>query len=290
MSAARKHQSNRNDAGVPPAPPEAHQRAEQSTEFQELLTEALTKPGVVNAAYSAFHRFSIGNQILAAVQLLSRGLPVAPIASFMAWKLKGRFVKKGQKAISLYRPVTLKRRNAEDGEETFTRFILRAQWFSLDQTEGAPFAEEIAIPRWDRELAMQVLEIQEVPFSHVNGNCMGSASKRSIQINPLNPLKHKTRFHELAHVVLGHTEQADIVDGQELSRSIEEVEAESVAYILCALLDLPGQAESRHYVQNWLAGHSLPERNSRRIFTAADKILRAGQLRAETGDDAEERS
>ena len=79
-----------------------------------LLQEVLTWPGVVNAAYRAFHNYSLGNQILAAVQLSIKGLPLSPIASFNAWREKGRFVNKGEKAISLFMPVSVKRRAAND--------------------------------------------------------------------------------------------------------------------------------------------------------------------------------
>ena len=54
--------------------------------FAPLLTQALSEPGIVSAAYGRFHRFSIGNQILAAIQLQERDLPMAPIASFLRWK------------------------------------------------------------------------------------------------------------------------------------------------------------------------------------------------------------
>ena len=36
----------------------------------------------------------------------------------------------------------------------------------------------------------------------------------------MNPLKHKTRFHEMAHVVLGHTAVADMHDDEALTRQI----------------------------------------------------------------------
>jgi DUF1365 family protein len=42
--------------------------------FAPLLKQAFTEPGIVSAAYGRFHRFSIGNQILAAVQLQERRL------------------------------------------------------------------------------------------------------------------------------------------------------------------------------------------------------------------------
>jgi hypothetical protein len=47
----------------------------------------------------------------------------------MGWKDKGRFVRKGQKAITLCQPVTVKRTSDhEDGSEdagVFTRFVYR---------------------------------------------------------------------------------------------------------------------------------------------------------------------
>ena len=87
MNAANTHSTDATDAvGVPPTPPEAHQKAGLENQFTQLFREALTQPGMVNAAYRAFHQYSIGNQMLAAVQLTMRGLPLSPIASFNAWK------------------------------------------------------------------------------------------------------------------------------------------------------------------------------------------------------------
>jgi len=81
----------------------------------------------------------------------------------------------------------------------------------------------------------------------------------------------------MAHVVLGHTTESDMSDGPETARHIAEAEAEGVAYILCALLDLPGQAESRYFVQRWLDGRELPEKSAKKIFGVADRIMKAGQ-------------
>jgi hypothetical protein len=46
-------------------------------------------------------------------------------------------------------------------------------------------------------------------------------------------------------------------------RSLQEVEAEGVAFLLCSILDLPGRDESRGYIQSWLKAVS-----SRKIGTA----------------------
>lgn len=263
--------------------PKTRQQERSEVGFLAILQEALTLPGVVNAAYRAFRNYSIGNQILAAMQLTSKGMPLSPIASFNAWKEQGRFVKKGQKAIQLFMPVSVKRQEKEiaesgEGGGAFNVFILRPNWFSLDQTEGAEFVPEVIVPTWDATTALAALAITEQPFQHVLGNVLGYAtSKRSIAISPLNPFKHKTRFHEMAHIVLGHTEEDDMTDTPTTPRDIREAEAEGVAYILCALLDLPGQAESRHYIQSWLDGRELPEKSARKVFGAADRIMKAGQ-------------
>ena len=262
------------------------EQAHELGDMRTLLQAALTQPGVMNQAYRAFHNYSIGNQLLAALQLSDKGLPLAPIAGFNAWRAKGRFVKKGEKAISLFMPISVKRRadkdapadSAEAGEGgTFSMFMLRPNWFSLNQTEGDEFTAESITPAWDAVTAMAALDIIEEPFEHLQGNHLGYARARFIGLNPMNPLKHKTRIHEMAHVVLGHTAAADMHDDETLTRQIEEVEAESVAYLLCALLELPGQAESRFYIQGWLQGAALPEKSAKRIFGAADRIMKAGQ-------------
>ena len=67
-------------------------QAHELGDMRTILHIALTQPGVMNQAYRAFHNYSIGNQLLAALQLLAKGLPLAPIASFNAWCEKGRFV------------------------------------------------------------------------------------------------------------------------------------------------------------------------------------------------------
>src|SRR5215472_6247108 len=51
------------------------------------------------------------------------------------------------------------------------------------------------------------------------------------------------------------------------------------AYVLSALLGVPGLDEARGYLQQCLGTASLPEANARRILVAADAILRAGGRR-----------
>ena len=251
------------------------------TAWGTILQSAITEPGKLSAGYSAFHSYSLGNQLAAAFQLESKGLPIAPIASFRAWKEKGRNVKKGEKALALCMPVSMKgTKHTTKGDEefTFNRFVWRNNWFSLDQTEGEDYQNEVTIPVWDKNAALLALEITEGRFNLIDGNCQGYADSKMIAINPLAVLPHKTRFHELAHVVLGHTVENLMSDNDKTPKSIKEAEAEGVAYLLCTLLGLPGQAESRDYIQSWLQGATIPEKSAQRIFGAADKILKAGKL------------
>src|SRR5437879_4538462 len=88
------------------------------------------------------------NRVLSAlIQANRRGIPLGPIASFNRWKELGRYVKKGQKAIELCMPITMKRTVKEQGTDgndvetdiTFKRFAFRRNWFMLSQTEGAEY-------------------------------------------------------------------------------------------------------------------------------------------------------
>ena len=80
----------------------------EQVQFKKLLEEAVTKPGLISSAYSRFWRYSIGNQILALVQCEMRGIQPGPIATFPKWKELGRYVRKGEKAITLCMPITHK--------------------------------------------------------------------------------------------------------------------------------------------------------------------------------------
>jgi hypothetical protein len=56
--------------------------------------------------------------------------------------------------------------------------------------------------------------------------------------------------------------------------------------LVCAALGLEGLEDSRGYIQHWMGtGAEIPEDSARRIFKAADAILRAGRV-AEVSADA----
>jgi antirestriction protein ArdC len=245
-------------------------------------------------AYSAFHQYSVGNQLLALVQCQMRGLQPGPINTFPGWQALGRNVKRGERALVLCMPITRKRRNEEasegeaNEEHTYTSFVYKSRWFVIGQTVGDDF-ETPALALWDASQALGALDIQQIAFTETDGNCQGYARKRQIAINPVAQLPHKTLFHELAHVILGHTSQADFTDTERTPKNLREVEAEAVALICCEALNVEGAEFCRGYIQNWLSpaighhGDGIPEKSAQKIFRAADQILRAGQ----PSDDAE---
>jgi antirestriction protein ArdC len=263
--------------------------------WQRLLTEAVTQPGTLHEGYTRFWNYSIGNQILAMIQCRARGLQPGPLATFERWKQLGRYVKKGELALTLCMPITLKGKewdqkraengssagHGENGNGPRTVFVYKKRWFVLAQTEGKAYEPE-PIPEWDREAALKALGIQEEPFSMLDGNCQGYATKdRKIAVSPVAVLAHKTFFHEVAHIVLGHVGGEPMTDGEKLTRSLQEVEAEAVALICCETLGLPGADEARGYIQHWLAGEeNVSEKTAQRIFQASDRILRK---RAQSG-------
>jgi antirestriction protein ArdC len=260
-----------------------------------LLQEAVTKPGYIHEAYTRFHSYSVGNQMLALFQCFARGLQPGPLATWPKWKELGRYVKKGEKALTLCMPLICKRTKRvkqEDGTEqeeqfAFTHFSLRPLWFTLAQTEGKDY-EPASLPEWSGETALAALKIEREEFQTMDGNTQGYAKRgRKIAVSPIAALPHKTLFHEIAHALL-HCDQGDMSDTDQTPRTVAEVEAEAVALLCCESLGLAGAEFSRGYIQSWGQGQAISERSAQRIFHAADQILRAGRAAAVLSEKDEE--
>jgi antirestriction protein ArdC len=251
--------------------------------WQELLVEAVNQPGKILAAYTAFHNYSIGNALLALFQCLRRDLIPGPLNTFKGWQELGRFVKKGETALTLCMPVTAKKKRTnpetkKEEEHVLTYFVYRPFWFTLSQTGGAkPYT--LQNPGFDLEAALSGLEVRRVDFDMLDGNVQGFANEKAIAISPIAQLPFKTTFHELAHIVLNHTaEQSTLVDGESTPRSLREVEAEATALICLEALGLEGSAYCRGYIQHWMQGkREIPTQSAHKIFAAATAILKAGQ-------------
>lgn len=256
------------------------EKAKIDIKMSEILAQAVKEPGQIMSAYRAFHGYSFGNQLIAWMQCTARGIQIGPIATYKAWTEKGRQVRKGEKAISLCMPVTCKKtetdKNGQEKESGFTRFVFRNNWFVLSQTDG-PELPKAEVAEWIESRALEALKIKRVEFNMPNGNVQGYATAdREIAINPLAQVPMKTLFHELGHIVLGHT-SVEMHEANSLPRELKEVEAESVALLCLAALGLPGQEFCRGYIQSWLDGSEIPEKSAQKIMRAADTILKAGR-------------
>jgi antirestriction protein ArdC len=248
-----------------------------------LLRDAVEKPGRILAAYTAFHNYSFGNALLALEQCTRRNLQPGPLNTYRGWLERKRQVRKGEKGITLCMPMPFKGSRETDGKEEETAepqmrcaFRFRAYWFVLAQTEGEE-TYMAPIPGFDIDVALRTLNISRISFDEINGNIQGFAKQREIAVNPLAALAHKTAFHEIAHVVLGHTTRERLVDSERGLTHLREVEAESVALICCETLALEGAEFCRGYIQHWLKTEKeIPNHNAARIFAAASSILKAG--------------
>lgn len=189
--------------------------------------------------------------------------------------------------------------DGEAAEPTRRRvFIARGNWFVLAQTDPIEGAEQATSEvstspsalRFSLAQALQGLGLRLVPFSDTNGNCQGFArpNAKEIAVSPIAADATKTSIHEMAHCLL-HPDTEEFVDGEVPGRSLKEVEAESTAYIVCATLGHTAPLDTmRGYIQGWLArsDEAFTPQNARRVFTAANKILRAGEIgRNRDGDE-----
>lgn len=251
-------------------------------DWPALLTQALTLPGQLGSTYCRFYSYSLQNQIL----LLSQGV-TEPCAPFSVWKKLGRIPVKGGGRYVLH-PAPFRKVDEKTGEEKVVvcRFKLRRSTFPYGNTVG-PEVEWPELPAWDLRRAIAALDIEQVPFDLIDGNVQGYSIDRKFAVSPVAVFSAKTAFHELAHIVLGHTSAA-ATDGEALCRGVREFQAEGVAYLLAHETGLTDWApeESRAYIQGWLGDEEVTDRHIRAVFSAADKILAAG--RATAADDADE--
>ena len=89
--------------------------------FTALLQDAVNEPGTLSQAYQQFHTYSLGNQLLAWAQCAERGLQPGPMATYPRWRALGRQVKKGERAITLCMPITVKRKRAAVARTSLAR-------------------------------------------------------------------------------------------------------------------------------------------------------------------------
>lgn len=211
---------------------------------------------------SKFHTYSPRN-----IQLLIAQNPtVSQVASFKSWKQNfERSVKKGEKSLRIFAPMTIKERDQKTGkvildkegkEKTKTIFKL-VPVFDVAQTEGKE------LPRMVHELegtheqyasiyraTKTFAESQGVTLTFdktlTTSNGYYSPKNKTLVIKSGMSEQQtlKTIFHELAHMHLKH-------DIGNINRSHAELQAESVAYVVASHFGFDTSDYSFGYLASW---------------------------------------
>ena len=235
------------------------------------------KSGTNGRGYSMMNQFWISLQ--------AEPGAVYPAGPHGTWKSYGRHPKLGSKAKTVLKPVyifktekdevTGKDKKVKIGPVDYTP--INTVFFYSD-TDGEPLTLEPVAEDWELARALDVLDIKQVDYQLVDGNTQGYSQKREFALNPVAAHPMKTLFHELGHIVLGHTGDDQIAEYSG-HRGIKEFQAEAVAYLLAHELDLTDwdASESRAYVRGWLHGGEVSDKDIRQVFGAVGKILAAGR-------------
>jgi hypothetical protein len=253
-----------------------------------------------------FHTYSANNLWM----ILSQRPTATRVAGYHRWQSLGRHVLAGEHGIAILAPVSYKASKTAstehpeatapvtttsataDDEHRVIRGFRVVHVFDVDQTEGA--ALPVVVPAslegdapamlWDR--LAQFLE--ESGYRLLRGDT-GTANARTSFVTHtvvvrtgLAPAQAaKSLAHEVAHTVLH--------DGTEYERGcrgIAEIEAESVAYLVCAAAGMATDAYSFPYVARWSDGDvALVRTTAERVVGCARRLITALGLDAEVSID-----
>jgi hypothetical protein len=194
-----------------------------------------------------FHQYSASNVFLI---LLAR--PNAThVAGFNAWKKMGRYVKRGEKGIAILAPMLYREDPDDEDSQKVLKGFRIVHVFDLAQTDGQPLPEA---PNWKSPEKHNELQKKLMEFAKLNGikvtigelqrEIQGISQGGSIVLSPEAGVK--TFIHELAHELLHQ------VENNVLSKAEKELEAESVAYVVCKYLGFTNLSSP-----NYLALHNI---------------------------------
>jgi hypothetical protein len=202
-----------------------------------------------------FHTYSFSNAIL----ILCQCPTASRVAGFHTWRRLGRHVLRGQQAIWILAPVT-RRIETDDDVDRTTRVVTGFRpvpVFDRAQTTGDDLPEICTRLSGDDPLGAYGALVEfagTIGFAVLdhafdggkNGDC--SPATRCIRVNlSLAPAHRvKTLAHELAHALLHEDADAE--------RGLMELEAESVAFVVCDVLGIPAGEWSFGYVAGWAGG------------------------------------
>jgi len=225
--------------------------------------------------YNRFYEYSFLNQMFLRMQGVYE-----PVATMKRWNALGRTVLGGSRAKEIIVPIFARKPKEDEGEEAaIIGFKAVRRIFTLSQTDGQELPP-VQVPEWDVDTALAKLGIRQVPFTALSGNVQGYSRGHDIAISPIAVHPAKTRFHELGHVVLGHTMPESLAE-YEQHRGIMEYQAEATAHLtmneLGQLTDEMAM-HSRGYIQGWLRGERPSDKAIQQVFRVTDMILKAGRV------------
>lgn len=207
-----------------------------------------------------FHKYSWQNAMLIATAMPDATL----VAGFTTWKKFGRSVRKGEKAIRIFAPCPVRRRkdasiDAEtiDEEAPAVHFKV-ACVFDVSQTEGAELPE-FNVPDVEAD-AGHLLRTGEqvavargitVKYSSLGQGHYGVSKGGEVEIDSSHSTgqQAKTFFHEVAHERLHQS--PDGKRSPDITRAVAELEAESVAYVVCRYFGLDVELRAGRYITLW---------------------------------------
>ena len=233
-----------------------------------------------------FHNYSFNNTLLIAMQKPEATL----VAGYQAWQKKfNRQVKRGEKGIQIIAPAPFKEKQeiektdpetgeiviGKDGqpetevvERVITKFRVTTV-FDVSQTTGEPIPEfEVSELDGDVLIYHDFMEslkmVAPVPirFIEIDGEAKGfyQLVDKYIAIQPgmSEAQTMKTAVHETAHAVLHDRDQME-AEGIVKDQLTREVEAESVAYVVCNHFGLDTSEYSFSYIASWSSGKNMKE-------------------------------
>lgn len=234
---------------------------------------------------SKFHGYSYNNTILIMMQK-----PEATyVAGFNTWKNSfNRVVKKGEKGIKILAPAPFKTKVEQDKCDSFGNIVkdnhgnpLRetveitipkfkpVTVFDISQTEGEPIPE-LSISELEDDvdafldMKEALVSVSRVPIVErdIDGSAKGyfSSESQEIVIREGMPQAQtiKTMIHEIAHSEL-HDYNNEQKNEVKKDRNTKEVEAESVAYTVCAHFGINTDDYSFAYILGWSKSVELKE-------------------------------
>lgn len=219
---------------------------------------------------SRFHTYSFNNCLLIAMQKPD----ATRVAGFKSWQTNfNRNVKKGEKGIRILAPYSFKitkdveNEKGESVEAEIEIHSFRAiSVFDISQTDGEELPAIVHLLDGSVEGFTDLIEKLEkvspvgVEYKPIEGSANGyySHDTNSIVVDAdLAEMQTvKTLIHEIAHSIL-HNKENGSEKGAD--RNTMEVQAESVAFVVCNYLGIDTSDYSFGYVAGWSEGKELKE-------------------------------